>query len=542
MRRQKCDLKDPCTRCVQSKQEASCSRVWHNGYDARIHRTYPKQNGTGDAALPLIPQAQTATRALSSLPPFPDITLANTSNPAQPLPSDSYAGNERRSPQDSFHGRQTAIGSSPFIEIPSSVMPQPANTNPSSGIQSSPSSSIAGISKPGNKPDQSRDIEQAYLQTLIPTSRQILQLVEYHEAHILWYHGCVHGPTFRMELIKAVQGSDGIQLRNLDLRWCALLFAIMLATMTCASESTVLSWGFSKAQKRYLNKQWYAATMSCLRLGDYTSKPHIYSIQAIQVSNMSAHTIGSSNGQFINFGIALRIAQNLGLSRLMYDTELDSFNTENTDLSQARKDLLIKREMGRRIWMQMCTQDWYSIPSSEMYLINKQHFTTIRPHRIDDETLIQVGDHVPLGIDLGNYLYDIASLMAEFHDSVTALRDPAAQYEQVLKYDLKLRALGTEPFSPSVSSGLAEVIGSQWLRWAKGIACVVHAHKVIMIHRSFLGKSFSDPRFAYTRWASVAASKTILREVDMAAMDRERPAFWNDQVWNICRCKRKLCS
>lgn len=41
----------------------------------------------------------------------------------------------------------------------------------------------------------SLEIEKQNLQTLIPTNSQISHLVEYHEKCLLWYHGCVHGPT-----------------------------------------------------------------------------------------------------------------------------------------------------------------------------------------------------------------------------------------------------------------------------------------------------------------------------------------------------------
>lgn len=140
--------------------------------------------------------------------------------------------------------------------------------------------------------------------------------MEYHEEYLLWYHGCVHGPTFRMELNKASQVTDGVQLKSLDLRWSALLFSIMAASLNCASHSVAHSWSFLKAQKCHLSKQWYEASISCLHLGDYTSKLNVYSIQAIQVLSMSAHTISFSNTQFVIFDAALRIAQNLGLQRL----------------------------------------------------------------------------------------------------------------------------------------------------------------------------------------------------------------------------------
>ncbi len=120
--------------------------------------------------------------------------------------------------------------------------------------------------------------------------------------------------------------------------------------------------------------------------------------------------------------------------------------------------------------------------------------------------------------------------MAQFHDSVTALSDPASKYDQVLKFDSRMRALGSRFVPHLFSPEVTEASRPLWPRWARGSASIVHSHKIIMLHRSFLGKSFIDPRYTYTRWASVEASKTILREAKIAAADMERPAFWHDQV------------
>jgi len=78
---------------------------------------------------------------------------------------------------------------------------------------------------------------------------------------------------------------------------------------------------------------------------------------------------------------------------------LDSLNAGDGGRSPSRRDILTRREVGRRIWTQMCTQDWFSIPSSEIYSINKQHFTTYRPRRIDDKAMLTAGDRVPLIAD-----------------------------------------------------------------------------------------------------------------------------------------------
>ena len=458
--------------------------------------------------------------AHSPQPTFNDDTNVTASQPfakdvRQEAPNGFQAANEPTSLGLTKNERERS-SSSELSNLPS-VMEEHASAENTANA--------TGHHHAGSSP---RDIEKQRLQTLIPTSLQMSRLVEYHEQCLLWYHGCVHGPTFRTELNTALQGSDGLQLKRLDLRWSALLFSIMAASLTCTSDSVAHSWGFTKVQKRYLSKQWYEASVACLHLGDYTSKLNVYSIQAIQVLSISAHIIGFSNKQFVIFGVALRIAQNLGLQRLAQDPDLDEFPADSAGMLSSRKDVLIRREVGRRIWAQMCTQDWFSIPSSDMYYINKRHFTTSRPRRIDDENMVPAGDQVPVATDSGNLMYDFASLMADFHDSITALSDPAAKYDQVLKYDSRMRALRETPYLASTEK--SDISEPQWVRWAKGVASIVQAHKIIMIHRSFLGKSFTDPRYAYTRWASIAASKTILRNAEIAIADVERPVFWPDQV------------
>ena len=547
LRRQKCDRKDPCTRCVENGEASSCSRTWQDGYDPLRDRIYPKSKAVHSKNIPTgltsdgVPRnagqdaspMQDLATTHGPCSPYPTLYHTTRINASQPL-SEATSANEVR--QAAPNGlRLSQAGNEPLSSaFPTNVSVTPSNLVPpySPSLMDSHLGveNFANVTSRSHIDFKTHDIEKQHLQNLVPDKRQIFQLIEYHEKHLLWYHGCVHGPTFRMELNKALQSSNGVQLRSLDLRWSALLFSIMAASLTCTSDSVAHSWGFLKAQKCYLSRQWYEASISCLHLGEYTSKLNVYSIQAIQVLSMSAHSIGLSNTQFVIFGAALRIAQNLGLQRLAQDPELDNFSTDGAGISLSRKDMLIRREIARRIWTQLCTQDWFSIPSSGMYSIKKQHFTTSRPQRVDDENMLPAGDRIPVVTDSGNLMYDIASLMAEFHDSVTALSDPAAKYDQVLKYDSRMRAIGSESVPHLFPIEVTEASGPQWVRWARSVASIVQAHKIIMIHRSFLGKSFTDLRYTYTRWASIAASKTILREAEAATANVERPAFWQDQV------------
>lgn len=484
MRRQKCDRKQPCSRCVQADETDSCTRVWDGGYDARTHRAYPRA---------AFHQGTPGPRTPTARPP-------KTTSPYQSLAD---------------HGRQT--------NHPGSASSRARSTS----VEGNNGVLITGIHPEENPLRSEEDVrefdyyarfrhnEVFYLQSCLPNHVLLYQLVEYHEQYLLWHHNCLHGPTFREEVLNVFHsaGNNSIRLKNLDLRWCALLFAVLTASLTCATEDQAQKWNMNREQKQHCSKKWHEAAMECLVLGEFASKPHVYSIQTIQVLNLSALALGLSNQQFVMFGTALRIAQSLGLQRLPYELE-----NGTAEMSEAVR---LQREIGRRIWYNLVMQDWFSISTHDMFSIHPHQFTTPRPRRHTEEGSDTAQDEAL--IDYTNCVLDVATVMVEFHMASIACAETEAKYEQVLKHDARLRRLGSRVVSPN-----SREIG--WIPWARGVFRVMNAHKIIILHRHFLGRSFRDEAFAYTRWASVEASKLIIREVEQSFAYPERPSIWNDQA------------
>ena len=198
MRRQKCDRKDPCTRCVQKNEGSSCSREWHDGYDPQVHRTYPKSKvvQVPTSTIPLesnndgvVPQngARDASLAQDAATTQPTFRKNNIANP-QCLLGTTFANNMSQTARNGF--RPSRAGNDPTSsEFLTNVIVKPSNFDPF-GIRSSIDPRLSA----GNSEHSSgqsrvdlcpRAIEKHYLQTLIPTNRQILQLVEYHDAYLL---------------------------------------------------------------------------------------------------------------------------------------------------------------------------------------------------------------------------------------------------------------------------------------------------------------------------------------------------------------------
>ena len=491
MRRQKCDRQSPCSRCVKRGEGDKCTRTWPGQYDPKVHRIYPrtdtKSATDGDKPATEVENAATVLEYLSwGRTKLSDFDVKVPDLLREPHQSGKYNGAAVDWELENGFGGTGAA-------------------------------------------------QMSFLQLLMPSRKQVYDMVDYHENSILWYHGAYHGPTFRKELGEVYQSPSGFQVRSCDLRWLALLFATMTASMTCASRPITESWGFLNNERAKLTTQWYKAAVTCLNLANYMLRHHIHSVEAIATLTLSAHILGFSNEQFLLLGSAVKIAQSLGLQRIGPDSDDVKYRPgcSNLVLSPAHRERLIKRETGRRLWAQLCLQDWFSIPYSEMYSINCLHYSTIKPINCDDDTMEPLPESVPTNASFLNFLFDLAYLMPPIHDAICGSSTLYTKYQYVLEYDAKLRSLATDAL-PTMFS-MRESLDASWppyIAWARRSISICVAHKVIMIHRSFLGRSFTNHAFAITRRSCITAAKTILKEAKQA-YDEEGPQLWIDQAFMV---------
>lgn len=492
MRRQKCDRDQPCSRCVKRGEPDRCTREWpKEGYDPSIHRTYPRPSKSNDSEVFAEEKPSIHTHHENQRDPAPTDPLPLGPNSLQDYQAKSFE--LLREPWKNNGGKED----------------QPEFSN---GFGKS---SIAQL---------------AYLQSLLPRREQAFQLVEYHIHNVLWYNVNFHGDTFLRELAQNYDRPGGLQIREVDLRWVALLFAVLAGTMTCTSDQDTVAWGVSHGERGNLSRQWYKASVNCLNLADYTWRHHLNSVQAICVLTLSAHTLGFSNTHTTLLGSVIKMAQGLGMHRLELEPEeIIPSSVPITDT--AKRDRVLRREIGRRLWQQICTQDWFSIPFSEMYLIQHKHFTSLPPQHIDEETLLPISPHEPALVSFSKCAKEIAAIMPEHHDSLLTATTLYQKYEQVLHYDARLKALATEGL-PTYFSHNTPIMPywPGWVSWARRSLRITVAHKIIMIHRAFLGRSFSDATFGYTRRASLEAATIIIQEVSHFFDQGTGPAIWVDQA------------
>ena len=168
----------------------------------------------------------------------------------------------------------------------------------------------------------------------------------------------------------------------------------------------------------------------------------------------SEHLVGSAKQFAVYQNAAQAVARGLGLHRLGPHPE-----DNKADLTLEQKDALIQREIGRRVWYALTTQDWLCSTSTGSYSIQRKHFSTIKPGYYDEETMTPVQDGTPTFAHTSNYLNEVAYLLICYHDDMLVAQDVAAKYNVVLRYDAKMRAMASDnmpacmdpstPFDPS---------------------------------------------------------------------------------------------
>ncbi|KAL8279331.1 hypothetical protein RQP46_008368 [Phenoliferia psychrophenolica] len=205
---------------------------------------------------------------------------------------------------------------------------------------------------------------------------------------------------------------------------------------------------------------------------------------------------GERRGAMVNMcwlGLYYAILQHLNLHRFESDADwAERRRQQGIDpYSPSGIKALIDREVRKRLWCALATEDWVSIPYRRSYAIFPSHFTTPLPTNCHDEDLA-----------CGNLV------IRRFFEDVNSLG--GLSYDLCLQIDRDIREIiSTCPvyLSPDADvRHLPAFVSSFRNYWIMS----VH-HKLLVIHRTFLGRSFRDPRYSYSRKAAIEAARIIIK-------------------------------
>jgi hypothetical protein len=134
-----------------------------------------------------------------------------------------------------------------------------------------------------------------------------------------------------------------------------------------------------------LVQTFYDFSVQHLNKANFMAVHRIISVQTICVLLQVAHNLDQSDYISVLVSAGIKISQSLGLHRLGRDP-VNPQAPEGLTVAE----MLISREVSKRVWWFLIRQDWLQIPFQNTYLIHASQFNTPMPlncYDVPDEML-----------------------------------------------------------------------------------------------------------------------------------------------------------
>jgi hypothetical protein len=229
-----------------NKEGHLCTTQWADGYNPSVHRKYPRRP-------PSVSWSATESNGTPSSLDASPTGLGHTTGPLSlrsnpPVIQEDFSIGQSKYLDFSINGLLNEKDAQPLPGL----LDQSYSYVQSNGRLGEEASRIANSFSPAAK-----SLEMDYLQSLLPTKVTLLKIIDYYSDYMIYWNGGIyHWPTFRKKLVGAYGSSSSLNLKTLDWRWTALLFAILSSGIIGSPESTSVSWGFSIDDKVRLSRDW----------------------------------------------------------------------------------------------------------------------------------------------------------------------------------------------------------------------------------------------------------------------------------------------
>ncbi|KAM0753512.1 hypothetical protein T439DRAFT_322407 [Meredithblackwellia eburnea MCA 4105] len=494
-RRVKCNREIPCAPCIKRGRGNQC----HIASDVGLVRG------------PAGPRSySSASKAIGSSPRTKPLAESSISKGVQ-TPSEwnrPYTSTETSRPME------VADGEARLFETDLATLGLPGQREMVYDDSGSPSSSVANTIN--------------RLLGLVPYSHST-SLVEISIKLLSVLHSAVHGPTFLEEhatwLMAAGDGRP-----QTDPSYLALYFAVISVGTHFMEPEIGLGIGLSISEMASFPAIWFNCSLEALDASQYMANHRLETLQTVCILTLAAHAFGPSSRIFTLQACASHIAQSLKLHLLTAETGAEPG--------------VIKREIGRRVWMFLINQQRLSPTAQQPGALFLDRGRASLPANCDDEDLVEGSPVISKPLFIGTIMTNnlgkarVADIMKEFFTSFYNSSTLAQQQAAVAEADRRLltifddfptlRPTATVPYPTSF-----DMIGSSWVvksihwTWEQHLWAIIIPHRRLLVHRAFLSRSFRDPQYEPSRQICLNAARAILKE-----RQRPIPACF-DKQWHV---------
>ncbi|KAJ7755008.1 fungal-specific transcription factor domain-containing protein [Mycena maculata] len=227
--------------------------------------------------------------------------------------------------------------------------------------------------------DPSTDIMSRLLVSLLPDA-QTAALIHFYFDRLDWYSKVLHKPSFLADsqalMINIVSRNVGaIRIGFLAVHYMVLCLALHLIEPIIREQ---LGLSFETASQ--LARRMYSAAQACLYYDEFIGSHSLEHIQCIILMGLYQQNLDESDAHWALMGTAIKIAQNLGISRLGSEGDTRQYS--------AAWRSVVKREVARRVWWLLIWDDWSNAAAHNgTYAIHPSQNHTGFPANINDNDL-----------------------------------------------------------------------------------------------------------------------------------------------------------
>lgn len=340
------------------------------------------------------------------------------------------------------------------------------------------------------------------LMMALPPHSQADALLRVYLERVEWIHHPLHLPTFLAQYNKFWSMSPSHRRSTVHSRWLALLYIVLCLGDHFGDENM--------STDDTLEGRLLVACEDCLAHADFLDEPSTETIQTIICLNLYLNNKNRVNAARSLLGTAIKMAIAMGMSRIPDESVL--YDPAG----------VIEREVGRRLWWSLVTQDAYTASNSGFtYLINLSHASTGLFANLDDDEIRPTGFHSsskPLSETTTATYHilkiDFSLVVRHFIDAIN-VDFPNASYEAIMELDLQFRQVYDSlpaPFRPDLPQPFElSYAGSKRYLVDQRIFMGITLHNRIMrLHRAYMVRGYEDPKYEYSTRVCLESAYALL--------------------------------
>ncbi|KAJ7269352.1 fungal-specific transcription factor domain-containing protein [Mycena haematopus] len=358
--------------------------------------------------------------------------------------------------------------------------------------------------------DPNTNIISRLLLSMLPET-QTRVLVQFYFDRLDWYSKVLHKPTFAADsqalMINIISGNVGaIRIGFLAVHYMVTCLALHLIEPTIRNQ---LGLDFAAASE--LARRMYSAAQACLYYDEFIGSHSLEHLQCIILMGLYQQNLDESDAHWALMGSAIKIAQNLGLSRLGSEGEPRKYS--------AAWSSVVKREVARRVWWMLIWDDWSNaVAHNGTYSIHPSQNHTGLPANMNDCDLVEGQPFVPQPSQTYTEMtFTLCRLrFVELYRQIVDNMQAPTGYGFVLDIDRKISRTILDLPSHFLGPG-PPVKGFELT-----LALIMGETRRLRLHRPFLFRGYRDRKYADSRTQCVNSATAIL---DYLKSDNEQSAL-----------------